>query len=382
MTVFDPPPSSAAEDAPRRSDGSRRIATVTIGWALLASGVIGALVLGLLPAPYVIERPGPVFDTLGDVQVGDDLVPLIDIPDERTYETSGSLDLLTVNIQGSRQEPLTWVDVALAWFDRSRAVVPIEVVYPEGVTDEQSDEQSRVEMETSQNEAVAAALRELGYEVPGTVLVEEVVPDSPAAGQLEPDDEVISADGTRIDDVTALRGAIAEHGTGSPVSLGIRRDGDDVTVEIVPTLSEPDASGERVPIVGILTGARYDFPVDVRIQLENVGGPSAGMMFALGIRDKLTPGEMTDGERIAGTGTITAGGAVGPIGGIRQKLYGAAGTGADWFLAPEQNCPEVVGNVPPGLTVYSVATLDDAVTAVDAIASGKGRDALATCGSG
>lgn len=378
MTLFDPPPSrAAAGDVP--TVPARRVATVTVGWLLLAAGVIGALVLGLLPAPYVVERPGPVFDTLGDVGVGDDTVPLIEIPDERTYSTSGSLDLLTVNIQGSRQEPLTWVDVALAWFDRSKAVVPVEAVYPDGVSDEQSDEQSRVEMENSQKEAVAAALRDLGYDVPGTVIVEDVVPGLPADGELERDDEVLTADGVPIEDVTALRAAIADHGTESPVRLGILRDGRERTVEIVPTLSEPDAAGERVPVVGILTGARYDFPVDVSIQLENVGGPSAGMMFALGIRDKLTPGEMTGGERIAGTGTITAGGDVGAIGGIRQKLYGAVGAGADWFLAPEQNCPEVVGNVPPGLTVYSVATLDDAVDAVEAISTGEGLDAVATC---
>src|SRR5690606_10810906 len=124
-----------------------------------------------------------------------------------------------------------------------------------------------------------------------------------------------------------------------------------------------------------------DFPFDVTIQLDNVGGPSAGMMFALGIVDVLTPGEATGGEDIAGTGTIAGDGDVGPIGGIRQKLYGARDAGADWFLAPQENCDEVTGHVPDGLRVVSVDTLADALTAVDAIAHGD-VDGLPACTTG
>ena len=122
----------------------------------------------------------------------------------------------------------------------------------------------------------------------------------------------------------------------------------------------------------------YDFPFEVQIQLDKVGGPSAGMMFALGIIDKLTPGQLQGGENVAGTGTIDQSGAVGPIGGIQQKLHGALESGATWFLAPADNCDEVTGNIPDGLTVFSVSTLDQALTALEGIKTGDTSD-LPTC---
>jgi PDZ domain-containing protein len=154
------------------------------------------------------------------------------------------------------------------------------------------------------------------------------------------------------------------------------RSGESLTLEVTPVLSE----GENpAPIFGIIVGGDYEFPIDVRIQLENVGGPSAGMMFALGIIDKLTPGALNGGEVIAGTGTITATGEVGPIGGIRQKMYGAVGAGAEWFLSPVDNCNEVTGHIPDGLTVFSVETLDDALAVLDAIESGQDTSGLPSC---
>ncbi|NKF31482.1 ATP-dependent serine peptidase containing a PDZ domain protein, partial [Pseudomonas sp. BGM005] len=119
--------------------------------------------------------------------------------------------------------------------------------------------------------------------------------------------------------------------------------------------------------------------IDVTLQLDNVGGPSAGMMFALGIVDTLTPGELNGGENIAGTGTIEADGTVGPIGGIRQKLYGARDAGAEFFLAPQSNCDEVTGHVPDGLTVISTGTLDDSLAALEVIADGGDVESLPTC---
>jgi Lon-like protease len=361
----------ARRGAPREG-GRGRVA----GWILLVAGIVGAVVLGLMPTPYVIERPGPVYDTLGEVRIDGEAQPLIDIPGETTYPTSGTLDLLTVNIVGTPSSPPTWVEVAAAWFDRTKAVVPIETIYPPGVTDEESREQSALEMTTSQQEAIAAALRDLDYEVPGVVTVAGVVAGSPADGVVREGDEIVSADGRPVQDVTELRAIIAGSGVGSPLPLALRRDGVEVDVEVEPVVSEEDGT---TPVVGVYTGARYDLPFDVEIQLEDVGGPSAGMMFALGIIDKLTPGELTGGESIAGTGTITADGEVGPIGGIRQKLHGALDAGAAWFLAPAGNCDEVVGNVPDGLTVVAVSTLDEALVAVEAFASGDGVDALPTC---
>lgn len=379
MTDLPEPPPRHGRTSDRRA-GRAPI----LGWVLLVVGVGGAVALSMAPAPYVVERPGPVYDTLGQVTLetedgGTEQAPLIDIPDATTYPTEGTLDLLTVSLTGTPERPLSWLEVGLAWFDRSRAVVPTESVYPAGITDEESDAESAQEMQTSQQEAIAAALRNLGEEVPGVVTVASVQAGSPADGVLEPGDEVRTADGVALEDVSQLREIVASHGTDSAVALGLVRDGEALEVSVVPVLSEPDDEGAQVPIVGVVTGASYDFPIDVRIRLERVGGPSAGMMFALGIIDKLTPGAMTGGEQVAGTGTITADGTVGPIGGIRQKLFGAAGAGAELFLAPVDNCDEVVGHVPDGLDVVAVATLDDAITAVETAADGGDLSALPTC---
>ncbi len=132
-------------------------------------------------------------------------------------------------------------------------------------------------------------------------------------------------------------------------------------------------------VLGVGVRMDYEFPIDVELQLDNVGGPSAGMMFALGIIDKLTPGAMTGGEIVAGTGTIDSAGEVGAIGGIRQKLWGAEDAGADWFLAPASNCDEVTGHVPDGLSVFAVSTLDEARTIVEAIGEGADTSGFASC---
>ena len=347
-----------------------------IGWSILGAALAGLVVVALLPAPFVIEQPGPVYDTLGDVTVDDKTVSLIDIPDEKTYPTKGTLDMLTVSIRGNRENLPNWLEVAAAYFDASRAVVPVDLIYPEGETVEQSNQQGAVDMENSQKAAIAAALTELGYDLPTTLSVVETQKGSPAAGVLKAGDVIVSVNGKTFKDVTDLRSEIAANGVDSPATVDITRDGSAKTLEITPVLSTGD---DPTPILGIIVGSEFDFPFDVKIQLENVGGPSAGMMFALGIIDKLTPGELNGGEKIAGTGTIDATGVVGPIGGIRQKLYGASNAGAKFFLAPESNCNEVTGHIPGGLTVLAVKTLDDALTALHAIETGADTSSLPAC---
>lgn len=350
--------------------------TTYLGFGLLIASVVGTVVFATAPSPYVVERPGPVYDTLGEVDGPDDEpIPLIEIPNENTYPTSGRLDLLTVYVNGSRENPLTWLEVAQAWFDPSRTVLPIDQVYPEGQTEQESNEESAILMENSQEDAVAAALTELGIDYGSVLTVADVIDDTPADGVLEAADEILSAGGEPVANVDELRARLGASGVGAEVELGIRRDGVERTVVVVPIASEHDGS----PVIGVYVSSVYDFPIEVLIQLENVGGPSAGMMFALGIYDKLTPGELTGGEHIAGTGTIGGGGQVGAIGGIVQKMYGARDAGADWFLAPASNCADVVGHIPAGIEVFSVADLDDAIAAVEAIAADDVAD-LPRCG--
>ena len=345
-------------------------------WALVVA-LLGIVVLTFLPTPYVIQRPGPVYDTLGTAQAANGTqIPLIQIDEAETFETEGSLSLTTVEIVGNRERPPSWFELAMAWLDSSRAVLPMDSVFPQGVTSEQRNERNAALMDESQNEARAAALRELGHTVPAEVEVVDLVEGSPAEGLLEPGDMLLSVDGVPVTSTTNLRAQIQEH-EGSPVEIAFIRGGEQHTVRVAPDRAVQ--GGVTSWVIGVFVVTHYEFPIDVTIQLDNVGGPSAGLMFALGIIDQLTPGPLTGGIDVAGTGTIDSEGYVGAIGGIRQKLYGARDAGAEFFFAPDANCEEVVGHVPDGLTVIRTATLEDALSALEVVASDGDLEALPTC---
>lgn len=336
-----------------------------VGTWLLGAGIVGFLVFSFTPAPYVLQLPGPVYDTLGTVEIRGETVPLIEIEGAETYPTSGTLDLLTVSTRYNPDRLPDWWAVLQGILDPSIAVLPVGAVYPPGTTVEQSNEDARIQMEASQQDAVAAALIHLGYELNTTVSVASVQAGLPAEGVLEAGDRIVAVDGVSVFTANELRERIQEAGAGTTMDVDVVRNGEPLTLTVTPARGE-----EGNAVFGIFVANAYDFPFTVTIQLENVGGPSGGQMFALGIIDKLTPGELTGGEPIAGTGTIGPEGRVGPIGGIRQKMYGALRDGARWFLAPASNCEEVVGHIPDGLTVFAVDTLDDSIAAVEAIARG------------
>ncbi len=370
MTLF------AGLERERAERDRRARRTAWIGWTLVVLALVATMLLALSPAPYVIERPGPVFNTLGTTRVGSSTVPVIDIQGEKTYPTAGTLDMLTVSVVGDPQQHPSWLDLAVAWFDPSERVVPIHEVYPDGETVEQSNQQGYEDMQASQKAAQAAALSELGYSYTTSVVVSSVEKGAPADGVLRAGDTIVSVDGRAIDDLDGLRAAIAKTGSGHPVQIVVERSGTQQTVSVTPTSS---GGARPTPVLGVYIGEDFRFPFEVKIQLQNVGGPSAGMMFALGIIDKLTPGELNGGQRVAGTGTIDPDGDVGEIGGIQQKMYGAARAGATWFLAPKGNCDEVVGHVPHGLRVFAVSTLRDARHVLETIADHGDVSALPTC---
>lgn len=367
MALFTADPHSGP-DRPRR--GSRT------GWVVLGIALVTGLTLAVVPSPYVVERPGPVYNTLGSAENDGEETDLITIPDETVYPTEGSLDLLTVSVLGNPDNRLNWLTVAAAWLDPSQAVVPLESVFPADVTTEERDEQNQVAMVNSQQDAIAAALTSLGYDYPTELSVVSLADGAPAEGLIQPGDLIESVNGETVADITALRTALTASGAGTPVSIGLNRDGTEQSVDVAPI----DIDGNVV--LGINVKSDYKFPFDVNIQLDKVGGPSAGMMFALGIIDKLTPGSIQGGADVAGTGTIDQSGTVGPIGGIRQKLFGAKEAGAEWFLAPAANCDEVSGHVPDGLTVLAVSTLDESLAALDAIRTGADTGDLPTCPAG
>lgn len=371
MTLFDE--NVAVVPAPRRR-WSR--STVLGVWSLAVATLI-LFVFTFLPSPYVIQQPGPVLNTLGTSPNADgEDVPLITVPDEDETSTEGRLDLLTVQVNGNRERTPSWMELALAWFDPSRAVVPLDRIFPTGQTTGERNTENAALMSDSQLEASAAALRELGYDVPQEIVVGTVADDGASAGVLDLGDVITSLDGTPVSSVEEVRAAV-QSGEGAPVTLGIEREGAETSVSVTPRWGE--VNGQQQWLLGVGLTAAFDLPVDVKIQINNVGGPSAGMMFALGIIDKMSPGDLTGGEHFAGTGTIDAQGNVGGIGGIRQKLFGARDAGAAWFLAPQANCNEVVGHVPDGIRVFAVSTLEEALTVLETVRDRGDLDALATC---
>ncbi len=365
MRVDDPRDDAAAtRPMRRRSRRARRAAG-----PLLAAAAACAIGLTVIPSGFVIEQPGPVFDTLGEVTDADGAqVPLIQIDSTVTYPTTGSLDLLTVQVVGSPETRPSWTDLAAAWLDPQRAVVPVESVFPQGETSDRRDEVNAALMVDSQQQAAAAAFTYLGYPVAGTLTVRAVADDSPAAGALRAGDVIEAIDGIPVTDVEQVRSAVSA-GRGDPVTVTVNRDGAATSVPVAP---QQDAEGAW--LLGITVQADYRTPYPVTFALPGVGGPSAGMMFALAIVDMLTPGALTGGRTVAGTGTITADGTVGPIGGVRQKMWGARGAGAEYFLAPVDNCADITGHVPDGMRVVAVSTLGEAVDAVGSIAAGDGSD--------
>jgi PDZ domain-containing protein len=356
------------------SGRSRRVRRA--GWIILLLAVIGIVIVGFVPAPYVVEQPGPVYNTIGTADYNGTPRPLISIPSKTTYATGGSLDMLTVNIAGNPDAPPSWAEIASAWFDPSKAVVPMDEIFAPQQSVTQSNKQDAAEMTESQQDATAAAL--FAQKIPFTTKISilDTIKKYPAAGVFKAGDIIQSLNGRTFVDSTQLHNAVVANGTTKPAVIVFTRAGVMHTVKLTP-VKTPGAN--PTPFLGVYLGVAYTFPFAVNIALQNVGGPSAGMMFALGIIDKLTPGKLNGGARIAGTGTITASGTVGAIGGIRQKLYGARNAGATYFLAPKSNCDEVVGHIPSGLRVFATSTLGQSLTALKAIKSGTGLSSLPTC---
>jgi PDZ domain-containing protein len=344
-----------------------------VGWLLLVFTVVTTLVLSLLPAPYVIDQPGPTYDTLGVVATESGEVALISAPSTPDYLQSGEMRLTTVTRVGNPESLPSWWAVMNAWVNRERSVMPVDAAFPPGSSVEQNRQAARIDMENSQQEAVAAAFSYLDVSYSSFVRVEGVVEGGPSEGVIEVGDVIVGAGGVPVGDVTELRALIADNGVQSPITLVIERSGEEKTIQVIPRMSD---GPQPIPAIGVLVSGRYDFPIPVDIQLENVGGPSAGLVFAIGVAEKLTPEEIVPPGVFAGSGTITAAGEVGSVGGVRHKAYGAANAGARIFFIPEANCDQVRGVVIDGMDIVPVSTLDEAI---DALARSRGEAPLPSC---
>jgi PDZ domain-containing protein len=316
----------------------------------------------LVPVPYVRMEPGPVYDTLGEF----DGEPMFTFGEGvKTYPTSGSLDFTTVRVGGPEAD-LSVFEAIAAYLDGDKAVVPKDLIYPENKTQKQSNAESAAQLSGSKDSSRVAALRAAGYTVTGRPSVAGVVKGGAAAKLLKPGDVLTAVDGTKVTTPDQVVKAVSTHQPGETVRLTVERKGKPLEV---PVKTRADPKDKSVPRIGITIGVAYTYPIKIDNNVgRSVGGPSAGTMFALAIYDKLTPGSLTGGKKIAGTGEMTPDGTVGPIGGVRQKMAGAANDGATIFLVPAANCAEAADGDDHGLELVKVTKLDDAISSLEALA--------------
>ncbi|WP_405450048.1 PDZ domain-containing protein [Streptomyces achromogenes] len=337
--------------------------------ALLCAGV-------LIPVPYAEMSPGPTVNTLGE----HDGEPVLQISGHKTYPADGHLNMTTVRVTGADYR-MNLVEAVYGWLAHDSKIVPHDTLYPDGKTEEQSSQENAEEFSQSQESAKVAALKELHIPVKSWVIVSTVVKGSPAEGRLHAGDVIKAVDGTAVKQPADVAKLVTKHKPGQDAVFTIVPAKDQAAAEkshkeasgtrkvTIRTRAADDGGAERA-IVGISAGTDHTFPFTIDIKLADVGGPSAGLMFALGIYDKLTPGSLTGGTFVAGTGTIDDNGTVGPIGGIEMKTVGARDKGARYFLTPADNCAAAARDTPDGLTLVKVKTIGDALDALEDIRGG------------
>lgn len=329
----------------------RTIAVLIAAPLLLVLGVLAAFT----PLPYAAYSPGPTFDILAKDQ---NEAELIQVAGHKTYRDDGEIRFTTVR-STSRFDDLGLADLLGRWLDPDQAVVPYDVAHPPDQTAEDDEIRGAVSMVTSQDVAVAVALEELGEKVTPKIQVAYVDKESPAFGELRVRDKFLEVDGEPVKRSEDIVQAVRRHGPGDPVELLMERGGERFTAEIEPR----EVDGEMR--IGVTLGLGYEFPFEVSIKVDpSIGGPSAGLMFSLAVYDTLTPGSLTDGEVVAGTGEIAPDGTVGPIGGVEQKIAGAEDADAELFFVPADNCVDVA-DLDPDLRLVKATTMHQARLALE-----------------
>lgn len=346
-----------------------------------SSSLVASLLLAVLfyvaattPVPYVTMSPGPTVDVLAETR-GEEIVQ---VAGAERYETDGRLQVTTIRLTGPKQK-VSLGEALTAWFDSSRAVYPREAFYAPDESEEEVETQSAVQMVSSKDTAIAVALTELGYDLDTVTEVLAVTKGSPAEGRLKTGDRIVAVNGERIEKTADVARLVRATPRGGTATFLVRRGGDEQTIRVVPEPSEDDPD---VPMVGVIVGPSYDFPFEVSVNIdENIGGPSAGLIFSLAVYDTLTPGALTGGTAIAGTGTIDEAGRVEPIGGIQQKIVAAADSGADMFLVPPGNCESAtaLGLDEEEMRLVKAPTMSSAVRSIEAYVDDPAAD-LPRCG--
>ncbi|MCI9889322.1 PDZ domain-containing protein [Micrococcales bacterium 31B] len=367
------------------ASAASELTPATRPWRLantLAGVVTLVIVLAalLVPMPYAIEMPGPLANVLGETEVHagsgqPTKVDMINIEGTEIYEPTGELDLTTVSVRGGPGYPVRLPELVAAWFNPTYSVTPVENVFPRDFSREQVSQANTEQMTQSQDQATLNAIDLLGIKYTTDIVVGSIDPSSPNGKVFQIGDRITAVQGAPVTTADALVKAVQGTPVGGTVDFTVDRAGE--TVDVTATTY----AVEGVSRIGVVLRSEPQLPFTISIQIEDIGGPSAGTMFALGIIDKLTPGELTGGQRIAGTGTQEAGGVVGAIGGIPQKMEAAHDAGIRYFLIPAGNCAEAMSRLPEGMTGVKITTLADAKTSVETIASQENLDTLPSCSS-
>jgi PDZ domain-containing protein len=315
---------------------------------LVVFGVVAVLVAAILflPLPYYSLGPGPARDVL----------PRITFEGKNRYEPTGHLDLTTV-----RFDQLTPITALLAWLDDTKAIVAADVVYPPDVPVDVVRQRGISQMDQSKIAATAVALRAIGaYPTKhgDGALIEGVVEGCPADGVLFPGDVITEINGVPVADAAHAAKRFEAIGVRNPLHFTLDVDGQTEK----ETFTRARCGPKKEPLVGV--SMIDSFPIDVSFSSDDIGGPSAGLMWALGLYELLGPEDLTQGRTIAGTGEIGPDGTVYPIGGIEDKVVAAQRTGATIFLAPADNMPDLEGVDTGDMRVIPVRSFDDAVAAL------------------
>lgn len=332
---------------------NRRILTLIV--ALVPIVVFGVL-LATVTVPFVSLGPGPTFDTLGAV----DGKQVVDIQGIQTHPTSGHLNMTTV----AERDGLRLGEALALWLSGNEQLIPRDLVYPPGQSREEVDKANNADFKQSEDSAAYAALGYLKY--PPAVTVATVTDPGPSAGELQPGDAVDAVNGTPVANVEQFTARLKDTKPGQQLVLDFRRKNAPAGTARITLGAHP---GRDYGFLGVAVLDAPWAPFVVDFNLANVGGPSAGLIFSLAVVDKLTSGDLVGSTFVAGTGTISADGAVGPIGGIVHKMQAARTAGATVFLVPAKNCSEASADS-TGLRLVKVDSLSQAVDALHTMTSG------------
>jgi Lon-like protease len=325
----------------------RRLAFVLTGLLVV---VVTGLALSMIPSDHYIVLPDRARPT----------DPLVRIPGEESQDEE---DVYMVDVRIGRA---SLFERLFPWTKEGADLLPERVVNPAGVSDRQRRQSSLNDMSRSQLIAITVALRELGREVDVNESGAEIVlvqPDSPADGVLEVGDVIVEAEGQEVESIRGLQRALSDVEPGQDVELTVQR-GDERVQVTSGTQAAPDDPDRAVMGVQVQDALDFEFPVDIEIDAGNIGGPSAGLAFALDIMDELGD-DIDRGRKIVATGELTLDGEVLPIGGVKQKAIGAREAGADIFLVPDANL-EDARKATDDLEIIPVSNIQEALSVLAA----------------